>query len=121
MDKILVDIPYLEGSDILPDGSLKPSVGKGRPVVVMLQGNFCGYCTQAKPVFQAIAKNPIFAVATVQTDGGEGDRSAAAILGKFNSSGGVPAFLGFDKTGKFKVQHQGNRDPESLIQFGKSL
>lgn len=121
MEKILVNIPYLEGSDVLPDGSLKPTVGKGRPVVVMLQGNFCGYCTQSKPAFQAIANNPFFAVATVQTDGGEADRSASAVLGKFNSSGGVPAFLGFDKDGKFKVQHQGSRDSESLMQFGKSL
>lgn len=121
MNKILIDIPYLESVDILPDGSLKESVGKGKATVVMLQGNFCGYCTQAKPGFQTISKNPIFTVATVQTDGDEGDRAVATLLGKFNSSGGVPAFLGFDKSGRFVKQHQGNRDPDSLIQFGKSL
>lgn len=121
MSKILVDIPYLEGGDLTTDGGLSPSVGKGKAVVVMLQGDFCGYCTKAKPAFQSLVNNGKFALATVQTDGGDGDVRAAKVLSKYNQAGGVPAFLGFGKDGKFKGMHTGDRDADSLFRFGSTL
>lgn len=120
MAKILINIPYLEGKDLNPDGSLKPHVGKGKPVVMMVQGDFCPHCTTAKPAFQDFAKLAQNVVAvTVQTDGGEGDRQAGQLLSKHTA--GVPTFLGFDSQGKFIKAHQGDRDAKSLQNFAMSL
>lgn len=121
-DKILVGVPYLEDSDVNPDASLKSYVNNGRPVVMMIQGNFCGYCTKAKPAFQQLAKSmPNVAVVTVQMDGGPSDKKAAQMLSVVNKSPGVPAFLGFDKQGKFVKVHNGARDLQALQQFAMSL
>jgi thiol-disulfide isomerase/thioredoxin len=121
MSKILVGIPYLEDTDINPDGSLKPHVGNGKPVILMVQGDFCGYCTKAKPDFQKFAKSSNVVAVTIQTDGGESDRKASKAIAVVNKSPGVPAFLGFDKNGKYVKTHQGNRDFASLEQFSASL
>ena len=122
---MLVNIPYLEGQDINQDGSLKGIViekSKGRPIVMMVQGNFCGYCTKAKPDFSQFAKQtPGVFVVTVQTDGSDSDRAAAKNLSAVNKAPGVPSFLGFDKNGKFKSIHNGGRDVASLQAFAKSL
>lgn len=117
----LFEIAYLEGDDVNADGSLKSHVGNGKPVLVMVQGNFCGYCTRAKPDFQKLLNNGVFAVATVQTDGSGSDQVAASKLSKVNKSPGVPSFIGFDKDGKFVKSHNGGRDSQSLMNFGKSL
>lgn len=118
----MVGIPYLEDSDINPDASLKTHVNNGKPVVMMVQADFCGYCTKAKPDFQRLAQSmPNIAVVTVQTDGGPGDKRAGQMLAAVNSSPGVPAFLGFNSQGKFVKIHNGGRDVESLKQFAASL
>lgn len=120
--KIMVGVVYLEGMDINPDGSLKPEVNKGKPAVVMVQGNFCPHCNTAKPAFQQLARQlPNVLVATAQTDGGEEDRKAVQLLSAVNKSPGVPAFLGFNKDGKFVKMHTGGRDLQSLLQFASSL
>lgn len=121
MSKILIDIPYLEGQDLNPDGTLKPHVTKGKPTVVMVQGNFCGYCTQAKPAFQQLASSPNITCVTIQTDGKEGDREASQIISGVFKSPGVPAFLGFNKEGKFVRAHEGGRDTASLQNFASTL
>jgi len=121
-DKILVGIPYLEDSDINPDASLKAHVNNGKPVVMMIQGNFCGYCTKAKPAFQQLASaSPNIAVVTVQMDGGPSDKKASQMLAAVNKSPGVPAYLGFNKQGKFVKVHSGGRDLQALQQFAASL
>lgn len=120
--KILVDISYLEESDINPDASLKAHVNNGKVVVMMVQGNFCPHCNNAKPAFQQLAKAmPNVAVVTVQTDGGPSDKKASQMLAAVNKSPGVPAFLGFNKQGKFVKAHDGGRDLEALKQFAASL
>lgn len=121
-NQILVGVLYLEDSDINPDASLKSHVNNGKPVVMMVQGNFCPHCTTAKPAFQKLAQSmPNIAVVTVQIDGGTSDKKAAQMLSAVNKSPGVPAFLGFDKQGKFVKVHSGGRDFESLRQFAASL
>ena len=118
MSKILVNIPYLEGSDVNDDGS----INLNGTVVLMIQGNFCGYCTQAKPAFQNLSKslpNGIIC-ATVQMDGQESDKEASRKLSVVNKSPGVPSFLGF-KNGKFVKMHTGGRDEASLLAFAQSL
>lgn len=118
----MIDIPYLEGADINDDATLKPYVGKGKPVVMMIQGNFCPHCTVAKPDFVKFAMvTPSVQAVSVQSDGGPTDASAVEKLKSVNTSPGVPAYLGFDKNGRFKAVHQGGRDVASLQQFAQSL
>jgi thiol-disulfide isomerase/thioredoxin len=118
----MVGVPYLEDSDINSDASLKSHVNNDKPVVMMVQGNFCPHCNNAKPAFQQLAQSmPNVAVVTVQTDGGPSDKKASQMLSAVNKSPGVPAFLGFSKEGKFVKTHSGNRDLESLKQFASSL
>jgi len=122
MSKILVGVPYLEGSDINPDSSLKPNVCQGKPVIMMVQGNFCGYCTQAKPAFQQLAQStPSVVAVTIQTDGDASDKKASEMIANVNKSPGVPAFLGFNSQGKFIGAHSGGRDLASLQAFASSL
>jgi thiol-disulfide isomerase/thioredoxin len=122
MDKILIGVAYLESSDINPDGSLKPHVTKGKPVIVMVQGNFCGYCTMAKPAYAQLAKalnNCV--VATIQSDGSPSERQASKLVSQLYDSKGVPAYLGFNSNGKLASVHSGGRDVQSLQQFASSL
>jgi thiol-disulfide isomerase/thioredoxin len=122
MSNILVGIPYLEDSDINPDASLKSHVNNGKPVVMMVQGNYCGWCLKAKPDFQKLAEQvPNVVLVTVQTDGGPNDKKASQMLSAVNKSPGVPAFLGFNSQGKFVKTHDGGRDVQSLKQFALSL
>lgn len=122
MDKIMINIPYLENSDINGDASLKNHVCKGKPVLLMIQGNFCGYCTKAKPAFQKFAQmSPEVVCATIQTDGSPSERKAGQMLSSVNKSPGVPAYLGFDRNGKFVSVHSGGRDVQDLKAFAQSL
>ena len=122
MSKNLVGISYLEEQDINPDASLKSHVNNGKPAIMMIQGNFCGYCTQAKPAFQQLSNAvPNIAVITVQIDGGESDKKASQLLAPINKSPGVPSYLGFDSNGKFVKAHTGARDLPSLKQFVLTL
>lgn len=116
-----MSVPYLESQDINPDGSLKPYVGRGKPVIVMVQGNFCPHCTTSKPAFQELAQSPDIVAVTVQTDGDEAERQVSKALSVVNNSPGVPAFLGFGRDGRFKALHQGNRDVGSLKAFVMQL
>ncbi len=113
-DKILYGVAYLEGDDINPDCSVKPHVNQGKPLLVMVQANFCGWCTKAKPAVQALSKSGDFMVATVQSDGGPSDLAAAKALERVNTARGVPAFLVFGRDGKFLKMHDGDRSEEAL-------
>lgn len=120
------NVAYIEAGDINPDGSLKPYVNNGKPVILMCQGSFCGYCTKAKPAFQKVAnhyyKTKTVVCATILTDGSDSEKEAAKFIKRWNSKHqGVPEYLGFDKNGKFEKVYQGNRDENSLIKFGDSL
>jgi hypothetical protein len=122
MSTILPGIRYLEGSDINADGSLKPYVCQGKPVVMMLQGNFCGYCTKAKPDFLDFARRARnCSCCTVQIDGGPGDKLANKYISSVYKGQGVPAYLGFDANGQFVTAHNGGRDADSLQAFADSL
>lgn len=80
-------VAYLQASDFDSQGNLiNPEIPKNVPVVVMVQGNFCGYCTQAKPAFQQFAEqnNGRVFCATIQGDGQEeGEPELQKKLSKF--------------------------------------
>lgn len=120
---ILINVPYLQGPDINADGSLTPEVGKGKPVVIMMQGDFCGYCTQAKPDFQKFAnESKNVQACTVQIDDQDPSGKEAGVkLKVINQAPGVPAYLGFGANGRYKASHNGGRDFASLMAFASSL
>lgn len=125
MDKILFGIPYLETGDVNNDGSLNQNIvdtiTNGKPVLVMVQGNFCGYCTKSKPDFQQLANNSEFAVLTIQIDGDQGDQGANKAISSVNTAKGVPSYMVYNKDGKFVRMHDGGRDSKSLMQAMKSM
>lgn len=115
------NVAYLEENDISQSG-LKSHVCQGKPVLLLIQGNFCGYCTKAKPAFEQLAKSTNGIVcATIVIDGSPSEKKAATLVGKWQTSPGVPAYLGFNSQGQFVKAHQGGRDVASLKNFASSL
>ena len=87
--------------------------------ICMVQGNFCGFCTQAKPAFlEAKNKCNTAFFCTIQIDG----TNEAQVLGKQLSTitnipmGGVPGFILF-KDGKPVKKFEGERTSKALIEF----
>lgn len=117
------NVGYLEIDDFTPDGNLKPYVGNGKPVVIMAQGNFCGYCKQASPAYAKFAKsNPNVMACSILIDGESSEKDTAKFCKKWDlNHKGVPAYFGFDKMGKFKKVHNGGRDDVAIIEFANSL
>jgi len=112
----MIGIPYLEDEDFNPDNSLKQYVGKGKPVLVMIQGAFCHFCSDAKPAFQQLASSiSSFICVTLQVDGLPSEKQASQRISKLDSSyRGVPTYFIFDAQGRFVKVHQGGRDANSL-------
>lgn len=114
-------VAYLVDSDFDVNGNLvNPKIPKDIPVLLMVQANFCGHCTHAKPAFQELAENnkgTIFA-ATIQGDGNEpGESELSKRISEI-----VPDFRGFPeyalfKNGKFLKKHEGGRSVNDLVKF----
>lgn len=123
MSHLMEQVLYLEEEDVNADGSLPQSVCQGKPVVVMVQGKFCGYCTQAKPAFKDFANsNDDVKGVTIQMDASPGEKKAAALVtGKDKSYRGVPAYFGYGADGSYRGVHGGGRDLPSLLAFAKTL
>lgn len=120
----LYNIIYLEIHDFTDDGKLKPYINKKLPTIVMVQGNFCGYCTMSKPAFQELANsnNNKFVCCTIKIDGEKSEQELAKLIPKWDKNYiGVPCYLGFNKKGEYVKSHDGGRDKKSLEQFVKTL
>ena len=117
------NVAYIEVEDINSDGSLKPYVGDGKPVVLMGKGNFCGYCKQAEPAFEQFAKSTHGVVAaTIISDGEASEKAAGKFFKIWNTKHrGVPDYFGFDSDGRFKSVHTGGRDAGALKTFSATL
>jgi hypothetical protein len=122
MSKPMVNVWYLEDKDFKPDGSLSEEcvrTGGGKPWVVMAQGDFCGYCTQAKPAFQSLSNNPNMVCGTIDI---AKVKNSSKLLSTWDPSyRGVPAYMGFSKNGRFRGVHGGDRSAEALARFAQSL
>ena len=70
MDYLTRPVVYLDSNDFDDDGNIvNPDIPKDKPIFIMIQAIFCGFCKMAKPDFQKFAeKNPNFFVATIQAD-----------------------------------------------------
>ena len=119
--KYMPGIPYLELSDFNSDLSLKESVHQNKPVVVMCQGVFCGYCNMAKPAFMEFAKivNGKVTACTIQIDSEKELGAKLPLLDK--NFQGVPIYLGFNSKGKYVKTHDKQRDVQSLLAFAQEL
>jgi thiol-disulfide isomerase/thioredoxin len=117
------NVAYLEIQDINSDGSLKPHVGNGKPVIIMGIGNFCGYCTKAKPAFEQFAKSQNKVVAAViVSDGEEAEKQAGKFFRTWDPKHrGVPSYFGFSSNGQFKALHDSGRGITDLQKFAATL
>ena len=115
------NVAYLEVDDFNPDGSIKSYVNNGKPIVLMCQALFCGYCKQALPAFEQFAKkSPDLCIATIVTDGEPSEKATNKFIKMWNPNHrGVPDYIGFSSNGKFVKTHIGGRDVVSLIEFAK--
>lgn len=117
-DKYLLDpILYLEPKDFTSEGKLKHF--KNKTCVVMIQANYCGHCTSAKPHFQKFAQNNRSIVClTIQGD----DLNAKEMLDLITSI--KPSFEGFPdyllfKRGKLIDKEISGRTEADLQKFVK--
>ena len=117
-------VVYLQDSDFDASGNLQNDMLTNKMVLVMMQSNFCGHCTRAKPEFQKlgeeIAQSPVASdvvTATIQADGSEPGESElgqrlTSILPSFK---GFPTYVLFWK-GKPIGEINSGRDAASLKQ-----
>lgn len=91
-------------------------------VVVLVQGTYCGYCNQFKPVFQQIAEqnSPRLQFATIQIDGkssGEKIFQSDALSSIIQQPlKGVPLVLVF-YNGQITSQYSGDRSYNDFSQY----
>ena len=114
-------IAYLVDKDFNDNGNLiNDKIPKDKPVLIMIQANFCDYCTIAKHDFQKFAeknKNKVFS-ATIQGDGTEqGEKELSAKLSTlFPDFKGFPEYVKY-KNEKFISIHKGGRKLKDLEDF----
>ena len=125
MSNLYRPVAYLVDTDFDADGNLiNAEIPKDKPVFIMVQAEFCGHCTHAKPDFQKLADSNVGKIftATIQGDGTEkGEAELSAKLSNF-----FPGFRGFPEYvlyygGKFKEKYEGGRSFEDLQKYINSL
>lgn len=113
---------YLENDDFNEDGEFVHDTDKN--VIILLQANYCGYCTHMKPVFRDLANKlrgkHVFC--TIQTDGDkDSEKMLASRINKFIPNfRGVPMVVSY-KYNKFNKEYEGDRSLQSLESFCESL
>jgi thiol-disulfide isomerase/thioredoxin len=83
MKFLLSPIFYLESSDFDEYGNIvNPNIDTSLPIFIMIQANFCGFCTMAKPDFQqfAYAFKDKITCATIQADSERPDPNLKQLL-----------------------------------------
>lgn len=116
-------IAFLENEDFDDQGRLKINTGE-KPTSILVQGSFCGYCTQMKPEYHKFAKalgDKVF-MATILIDGNESEKQLNKRLHTFIPNyEGVPIVLGYNKDGKYVKTHDGERTAKALASFAQTL
>ena len=96
----------------------KKQVFQGR-TIVMVQGNYCGFCTQFKPLYTAIATkfNSSLDFATIQIDSSESPFTQQQLVKVLKRPvAGVPMFVKFDNGYPVDV-YSGGRDEAAFTQW----
>lgn len=104
MEYLTRPVVYLDSNDFDDEGNIiNPLLPKDKPIFIMLQANFCGFCKMAKPDFQEFAeKNPNFVVASIQADSKNPD--VVKLKNKINKI--YPNLVGFPS---YMIYAQGKR------------
>lgn len=123
MKHLTKPVAYLESSDFDKEGNLVNSeIPSDVPVVIMVQANYCGFCTQAKPEFQAFADkmNGKVFVCTIQGDGDQqGEQELKSKLNQwYPDFKGYPHYLLYKGGKRVNKQNRG-RSVSDLIEFSK--
>jgi len=112
-------VGYLQKTDFDTNGNLiNPKLPKDKNILIMIQANFCGYCTKSKPDFQNLANEGDVVCMTIQADGTEkGERELGEMLNKID-----PSFRGFPhyvlyRGGERVSTHDGGRSKAELKSF----
>jgi thiol-disulfide isomerase/thioredoxin len=117
-------IAYLTINDFDSNGNIVNPKLKNGKVIIMIQANFCGYCTIAKPAFQELANQnqSNFICVTIQGDGKEkGEKELNDMIKKIDPTfRGFPSYVGY-KNGKYVKSHSGGRNKENLFAFAQSF
>jgi thiol-disulfide isomerase/thioredoxin len=114
---LLPPVIYLESKDFTPSGNLKHF--KDKTCVIMVQANYCGHCTSAKPDFQKFAENNKSVIClTIQGDDERPDvEELVQLVTKIKPSfQGFPDYLLYKK-GKFIQKEIDGRTEASLVKF----
>lgn len=116
----LENVAYLEDGDITSDGKLKIH-DNDKPVVIMLSGNFCGYCTKFKPEFQKVANKlngkKVYTAMIVIDEQQKLGEELNKYIPNFR---GVPTVVIF-KDGKYQETYDGPRNSADLIEFIENM
>ncbi len=114
----LENVAYLEDGDITSDGKLK--IPSNKPVVVMISGDFCGYCKAFKPEFQKAA-NQVGGKANMATITIDKEKKLGKELTSYVPGfKGVPMVVVF-KDGKYVKTFDGPRTSAALVEFVNGL
>jgi len=117
-------IAYLTINDFDSNGNIVNPKLKNGKVIIMIQANFCGYCTIAKPAFQELANQnqSNFICVTIQGDGKEtGEKELNDMIKKIDPTfRGFPGYVGY-KNGKYVKSHSGGRSVQELENFANSF
>lgn len=127
MDSYFEDkaVIFLENDDFDEQGNFKYDL-RGRPLVVMLGGNFCPHCHHAAPAYNAFAqharKTKQCVAAFLQVDKSANEGQLASRLGALfpAAARGVPCYLMFAPNGKYARAHDGERTTQALIEFAQN-
>ena len=114
-------IAYLQDFDFNAKGDLvNPNIPKDKPVIIMIQANFCGHCTVAKPAFSQFASknNGRVFCATIQGDGQvEGESELGKRLEVIHPGfRGFPGYVKYQNCMRSSV-HNGGREVADLERF----
>jgi len=114
MSYLTPPVVYLEKSDF--DANLNPKLAaSGKPVLLLLQGNFCGFCNKSKPDYQQVA-NQLQSRAHVCTVQIDEDKDIGSLLSDKLNVVGVPTVVMY-KPGHGYIKHEGSPSKEELIEF----
>lgn len=115
-------VPHLEIRDF--DGQkLRPHVHGNKPVIVMMQGSYCGHCTTAKPAFAQFAQQTdLVNAVSIQIDGQKDEQEAYHVIRQLIPNfRGVPTFVAFDNAGNYVTNVVGGQTVEQLQQLAAQL
>lgn len=123
MEFLEYPVRYLQRSDFDDEGNIinQEILSSGKNTVIMMQAEFCGWCTKAKPAYQEFGNqyaDQMF-VTTTQSDGDiEGEKELGTILKKIDPKfRGFPSYVLYGADGKYLKTHSGNRTKDDIYNF----